>query len=75
MSEHDELEPVALVASEYRLTAEEAAVAEAARAMFAAMAACEEAGGDGNRAFLAAIPPEALEEAKRQFPFLAFLGL
>jgi hypothetical protein len=61
--------------AELELSPEEQAVADAARTMFAAMAACEQAGGDGNRAFLAAIPPEALAEAKRQFPFLAFLGL
>lgn len=57
------------------LTPEELAVAHAALTMFETMAACEQAGGDANRAYLAAIPPELLAEAKRQFPLLGFLGL
>lgn len=57
------------------LSVEEAAVADAARRMFEAMGACAAAGGDTQRAFLAGTPRELFEEAKRQVPFLAFLGL
>lgn len=57
------------------LTAAEEEVARSVQAMFSAVAACEREGGDPNRAFLAAVPPEALAEAKQQFPFLSFLGL
>lgn len=61
--------------SELAESTAEQRVADAARAMFEAVARCEQEGGDPNRAFLAAIPPEALAEAKRQMPFLSFLGL
>lgn len=62
-------------APELELSTEELAVVDAVQTMFAAMARCEEAGGDTNRAYLAAIPPELLAEAKRQVPLLGFLGL
>lgn len=63
------------MSSPVELSVEEQAVADSVRAMFEAMAVCAQAGGDPNRAYAAAIPPEVLAEARRQVPFLAFLGL
>lgn len=57
------------------LTLEERQVVESVQAMFAALALCAEAGGDPNRAFMAAVPPDLMAEARRQVPLLAFLGL
>jgi hypothetical protein len=54
---------------------EELAVATAMQGLFRALQACETAGGDTNKAFTAAIPPEVLDEMKRQMPILAFIGL
>lgn len=56
------------------LTPEELEVVKAVQEMFRVSALCEQAGGDPNRAFLAAVPQEALDEAKAQFPLLGFLG-
>lgn len=57
------------------LTVEEQQVVDAVQAMFAALETCATAGGDPNRAFLHAVPPEMMAEARRQVPLLAFLGL
>lgn len=57
------------------LTREEQVAVEAVQSMFAALELCAEAGGDPNRAFLAAVPAEMMMEARRQVPLLAFLGL